>query len=243
MSSRSGATLVTGASRRIGQALATGLLKSGESVVAHSRIWNDSKVSSFSEAACAKVGVRWHPWEADFESSRLPPLPDVPISHLVLNASMFERGEPWNTLTSTVNEASLISRHLQVNVLAQWELAIAVAARGHLESVVMILDTYYDRPLPGYSAYQVSKAAGAGLVRALASELTPIRVNGVAPGTVLWSDRSEEDRAEAVNGAVSRTVLARVGVVDDVVGAVKYLRDAPYLTGEIIRVDGGRWKP
>lgn len=241
MDASAGTTLVTGGSRRIGMALCLSLLDSGRGVVAHSRSWEPEKIDMFSEVSGTQAGVDWHPWAHDFTLPR-PALPDVPVKHLVLNASLFERGADWKGLSSTQDEAERMARHLQVNVIAQWELAVALAARGDLESIVIVLDTYFDRPLPGYGAYQVSRAAGAGLVRALASELAPIRVNGVAPGTVLWSERPAAERAESDQGVRDRTVLGRTGKPQDVVGAVRYLLDAPYVTGEILRVDGGRWK-
>ncbi|MGO4778449.1 SDR family oxidoreductase, partial [Lysobacter sp. 2RAB21] len=101
---------------------------------------------------------------------------------------------------------------------------------------------YLDRSFAGHSAYQVSRAAGAGMVRALAAELLPCRVNAVAPGTVLPSVRDPAERAEQEDAIAARTVLGRMGSVEDVVEAVLYLRDAPYVTGEILRVDGGRFK-
>lgn len=237
-----GYTLVTGASRRVGKALATAILDGGHAVIAHSRAWDTKKVDTFSMTSGAAEGLHWIPWAHDF-SAPCPALPDVPIRHLILNASTFEQGQPWAALTSPATERALLARHLQINVIAQWELAIAVAARGHLESIVMVLDTYYDRPLPGHAAYQVSRAAGAGLVRALASELAPVRVNAVAPGTVLWSERAAAERAETEADVADRSVLGAIGSVHDVVEAVLYLRNASFVTGEILRVDGGRWKP
>lgn len=236
-----GFTLVTGASRRIGLALASALLADGERVVAHSRAWDASKVQAFAEVTGARAEGVWQPWAADFLHC-VPALPAEPITRLVLNASMFGRGCAWKGSPATPEEATLMRQHLQVNVLAQWELALAVAARGELESIVMVLDTYYDRPLPGHAAYQVSRAAGAGLVRALAAELAPVRVNAVAPGTVLWSERPIAERAESVECADARTVLGHVGEPADVVHAVRYLLSAAYVTGEVLRVDGGRWK-
>ncbi|MGH8082859.1 MAG: SDR family oxidoreductase [Lysobacter sp.] len=232
-------TLVTGASRRIGRAIAQACLARGETVIAHRRD-PDEVPEPFS------APVQTWCWDM---ADPLPSLPDAPITDVVLSASLFERGYAWGALGAAdggsariEEERERLQRHLRVNLLAPWELVVSLHARHPLRSVVMLLDTYLDRSFSGHSAYQVSRAAGAGMVRALAAELSPCRVNAVAPGTVLPSVRDPAERAEQEDAIAARTVLGRMGSVDDVVDAVLYLRDAPYITGEILRVDGGRFK-
>lgn len=234
-------TLVTGASRRIGRAIAEACLSRGEHVVAHRRSERDTP-EPYSAPVRAWCWDMTQPLEA---------LPDAPITDVVLSASLFERGYAWGALgasegeggaTRIEEERERLQRHLRVNLLAPWELVVSLHARSPLDSVVMLLDTYLDRSFAGHSAYQVSRAAGAGMVRALAAELTPCRVNAVAPGTVLPSVRDPAQRAEQEDAIAARTVLGRMGEVDDVVDAVLYLRDAAYITGEVLRVDGGRFK-
>ncbi|MGO4260475.1 SDR family NAD(P)-dependent oxidoreductase [Lysobacter sp. TAB13] len=232
-------TLVTGASRRIGRAIAEACLTRGERVVAHRR-----SADSVPEPFCAPV-LEWC-WDMN---EPLPALPEADITDVVLSASLFERGYAWGALGAAdggpgriEEERERLQRHLRVNLLAPWELVVSLHARRPLRSVVMLLDTYLDRSFAGHSAYQVSRAAGAGMVRALAAELSPCRVNAVAPGTVLPSVRDPAERAEQEDAIAARTVLGRMGSVEDVVEAVLYLRDAPYVTGEILRVDGGRFK-
>jgi pteridine reductase len=94
--------------------------------------------------------------------------------------------------------------------------------------------------MPGYAVYCISKAGLAMMTRALATELGPsIRVNGVAPGAILWAEN--EPNAAEKQMILDRTALRRTGEPDDIASAVAYLAlDAPYVTGQILAVDGGR---
>ena len=103
-----------------------------------------------------------------------------------------------------------------------------------------MLDIYAERPLAGYTLYCMAKASLAAMTRSLALELGPdVRVNGIAPGAVLWpaDGKSDEDQ----NELLSRTPLKRPGTPEDVASAILWLlRDAHYTTGQVIQVDGGR---
>ena len=157
------------------------------------------------------------------------------LDALVNNASLFEPGgadpadpQQWDRLQA-------------VNVQAPWLLGEAAAA--HLRKtqgcIVNLLDIYAARPLPGYLAYCASQSALAGLTRAQALELAPeVRVNGIAPGAILWPDEDDGRDRQAI---VESTALKRLGQPDDIAWAALYLiRDATYLTGEVLTVDGGR---
>jgi pteridine reductase len=94
--------------------------------------------------------------------------------------------------------------------------------------------------MAGHAVYSISKAGLAMMTLALARELGPaIRVNGVSPGAILWPQQSLD---EAVKKTIlERTVLGRLGEPADIASAVAYLAlDAPYVTGQILAVDGGR---
>jgi pteridine reductase len=111
------------------------------------------------------------------------------------------------------------------------------AARG---AVVNLVDVHADRPLRGHAVYCISKAGMAMMTRALAKELGPeIRVNGVAPGAILWPENEPpESEKQAI---LQRTALERMGEPGDIASAVAYLAlEAPYITGQILAVDGGR---
>ncbi len=107
-------------------------------------------------------------------------------------------------------------------------------------SIVNLIDIYAYRPRPGYPIYSLSKAGLLALTRALAREMAPeVRVNGVAPGAILWPDTP---MGEAERTALLDSIpLRRMGQVADIANAVRYLVcDADYVTGQILAVDGGR---
>jgi pteridine reductase len=107
-------------------------------------------------------------------------------------------------------------------------------------SIVNIVDIHAERPLKGYALYSVTKAALAALTRSLALELAPrVRVNGVAPGAIAWPEDGQFEDAERAR-IIATTPLGRLGSPDDIARAVHFLACAPYVTGQILAVDGGR---
>jgi pteridine reductase len=139
--------------------------------------------------------------------------------------------------------------------LAQWDdlvgtnlkapLFLSQAAAPHLRRttgvIINLVDIHARRPLRDHPVYGPAKAGLAMLTRSLAKDLGPeIRVNGVSPGAILWPE--DEDMSEAVkDNIVGQTALKRTGSPEDIAGCVLYLvRDATYVTGQIIAVDGGR---
>jgi pteridine reductase len=160
------------------------------------------------------------------------------LDALVNNASSFH-ATPFGSITERDWE-DLMGTNLRAPLfLAQ---AAAPRLREANGAIVNIVDIHADRPLGDFVVYSVAKAGLAGLTRSLALELGPeVRVNGVAPGTILWPDDGDHfSRAEQMR-IVGQTPLARIGSPEDVAGAVKYLLfDAPFVTGQILAVDGGR---
>jgi pteridine reductase len=115
--------------------------------------------------------------------------------------------------------------------------------------IVNIVDIHSQRPIAKHSVYNMAKAGLAMQVKTLAYELGPsIRVNGVSPGAILWPNNQKEQQQqennmtdETKNDIVSRTYLKRQGSAEDIARTVLFLvRDADYITGQIINVDGGR---
>ena len=107
-------------------------------------------------------------------------------------------------------------------------------------SVINIVDVHAERPMSGHPVYCISKAGLAMMTKSLARELGPaVRVNGVSPGAILWPE-NEPDAAQK-QAILQRTALKRLGDPADIASAVVYLAlDAPYVTGQILAIDGGR---
>ena len=101
---------------------------------------------------------------------------------------------------------------------------------------------HVERPKKGYIVYSVAKAGLVTLTKSLAHELAPeVRVNAVAPGPVLWPEDNPQFDEVYRQRVISQTLLKRIGESDDVARAVRFLiDDAPFITGQVIAVDGGR---
>ncbi|KZC43239.1 UNVERIFIED_ORG: pteridine reductase, partial [Rhodanobacter sp. FW104-R5] len=158
------------------------------------------------------------------------------LDALVNNASAFFP-TPLGTATPQQWDSLFASNAQAPFFLSQAAIPALREARG---GIVNMIDIYAERPLAEHTVYCMAKAALAAMTRSLALELGPeIRVNGVAPGAVLWpSDGKPYADQQAM---LARTPLQRAGTPEDVAGAVLWLlRDAPFVTGQIIRVDGGR---
>jgi pteridine reductase len=137
--------------------------------------------------------------------------------------------EQWHDLVGSNLKAPLF--------LSQAALPALRAARG---VIINIVDVHSQRPLRDHPVYGAAKAGLAMLTRSLAKDLGPhIRVNGVSPGAILWPDEGMSDALRA--GIIKQTALKRSGEPEDIANTVLFLvRDAPYITGQIIAVDGGR---
>ena len=106
-------------------------------------------------------------------------------------------------------------------------------------NIINLVDIYAEKPLKEHAIYSIAKAGNAMLVKSLAAELAPqVRVNGIAPGVILWSDGAEESKQAAI---LEQVPLRRSGAPSDIAEVLLFLvRDGRYITGEIIKVDGGR---
>jgi pteridine reductase len=159
---------------------------------------------------------------------------------LVNNASRFYSTLPGETQAWQWDD--LLNSNLRgPYFLVQALLSELRLARG---TVINLVDVHAERPMRAHAVYCVSKAGLAMMTRALAKDLGPeIRVNGVAPGAILWpeSEPAGKDLQAQRQSILRRTALGRLGEPSDIASAVCYLAlDAPYITGQILAVDGGR---
>ncbi len=234
--------LITGAARRIGAAISHRLHEHGANVAIHYRDSSDEANALCDELNAARPDSAM-PLRADLsDTSAFPELINSitkwhgQLDILINNASSFYPTPPgqisdadWDNLIGTNLKAPLF--------LAQAALVPLRSSRG---VIVNIVDIHARHPLRNHTVYGAAKAGLAMLTRSLARDLAPdIRVNGVSPGAILWPEADLSDAAK--KSILGQIPLGRTGEPDDIAGCVLYLvRDAIYVTGQIIAVDGGR---
>lgn len=235
--------LVTGAARRVGAEIARTLHRAGARVVLHYR----SSADEAATLAAALNGLRadsaWTS-RADLKEDGAPEaLIDAVLGRegrldgLVNNASSFFR-----TPIGMIDAAAwtdLIGSNLKGPLFLSQ--AAAPSLRERRGTIVNIVDIHAERPLRHYPLYCAAKAGLLGLTRALALELAPeVRVNGVSPGAIEWPEDGQFPPAERA-AIIDHTLLGRIGTPADIARTVGFLVfDAPYVTGQILAVDGGR---
>ena len=235
--------LVTGSARRIGAAIARRLHAAGYDLALHYRdSASDARaLATELEAVRANSTLLLQADLAEFD--RLPELVAKTIGRfgrldaLVNNASSFYP-TPLPEVTPGQWEDLLGANARAPFFLTQAAAPELARRRG---AVVNVVDIHAERPLPRYPVYTAAKAALAGLTRALAVELAPaVRVNGIAPGAILWPEDDQYPPAERER-ILAQIPLQRLGEPGDIARAVRFLlEDAPYVTGQILAVDGGR---
>jgi len=234
--------LITGGAKRLGAAIARRLHAAGAAVLIHYRD---------SEAEAAKLEAELNGLRprsaAKVKAELLAPIAPRALVSAALDA--------FGRLDLLVNNASsffpvavgeiepshweeLVGSNLRAPRFISQQAAPELAKREG--AIVNVVDIHADRPLKGYPVYSIAKAGLAALTRSLALELAPrVRVNGVSPGAIAWPDDGQFDPAERAR-ILATTPLGRVGSPEDIAQAVHFLATAPYVTGQIIAVDGGR---
>jgi len=236
------AVLVTGSARRLGAAIARGLHAAGFDVALHchaSRAEADALAADLEALRAGSTVVL----QADLAAfDRLPELVAQTVGRfgrldaLVNNASAF--------FPTPIGQATPDQWDALFNANARAPFFLAQAAAPHLRAsrgaIVNLADIHAERPLRDHTLYGMSKAALVHMTRALALELAPeVRVNAIAPGAILWPDAGKADAAK--QAMLDRTPLQRIGTPEEVADAVLWLlRDATYVTGQVVRLDGGR---
>lgn len=236
--------LVTGGAKRVGAAIVRRLHAAGANVAIHCRSSLYDALALRAELNDKRADSAMTVQADLLETVTLPRVVAEVVQQfgrldaLVNNASSF-----YPTPLEQVNEAQW-NDLLGTNLKAPLFLAQAAAAelRRQRGCIVNIVDIHSEQPLHGHLLYNIAKTGLAGLTRALAQEMAPqVRVNGVSPGVNLWPENAEWQDEDKRRRHIAHTLLKREGEPDDIARAVQFLiADAPYVTGQIIAVDGGR---
>jgi pteridine reductase len=234
--------LITGAAHRIGAQLARQLHETGMNIALHYR---------HSKSAAEELAAELNQQRKDsvitiqgdlLDTEILPQIIKQAASHwqgldvLINNASSFFPTEVGGSTEEEWND--LIGSNLKAPFF------LAQAATPYLQKqqgcIINIIDIHAERPLKGHPIYSIAKAGLAMMTKSLARELGPdIRVNGIAPGAILWPElEMDESNKQEI---IERTALKRQGSPEDIARTALFLiRDAEYISGQIISVDGGR---
>jgi pteridine reductase len=234
--------LITGGAARIGAAIARELHAHDIDIVIHYRNSVDPAAALVEELNAIRHNSADTVQGDLLDHETIPRIIDEvavfnnDLSVLVNNASSFYAtplgtvtGQEWDDLVGT-------------NMKAPFFLAQAAAPwlRKSRGCIVNLVDVHGIRPKKDFPVYSMAKAANAMMIKSLARELGPeVRVNGVAPGAILWPEHEISDIDKA--RILSRVPLARHGEIEDIARAVRFLvTEADYITGQLISVDGGR---
>ncbi|MEN8128710.1 MAG: pteridine reductase [Pseudomonadota bacterium] len=234
--------LITGAARRIGATLVKTLHQAGMNIALHYR------------SSTAEAEQLYHELNLLRKNSAVLLQADL-LNDQELEPLVAQAQQRWKRLDVLINNAStfyptplgkITEQHwndiLGTNLKTPFFLSQAAAP--YLKTthgcIINIVDIHAERPLKNYAVYSIAKAGLAMLTKSMARELAPeIRSNGIAPGAIMWPEA--DDYAPMHQQIIARTALKRQGSPEDIARAALYLiRDATYVTGQIITVDGGR---
>lgn len=236
--------LITGGAKRVGAAICKELHAQGAQLMIH---YNTSTTEA--RALQAELNLIRSDSVAIIQGDllnidALPKLVEETVNQfgkldvLINNASTY-----YPTEIGKINEANwqdLMGSNLKAPIFLTQ--AAATELRKSHGCVVNITDMHVERPKKGYIVYSVAKAGLVTLTKSLAHELSPeVRVNAVAPGPVQWPEGNPQFDEVYRQRVINQTLLKRVGEPEDVAKAVKFLiYDAPFITGHVLAVDGGR---
>jgi pteridine reductase len=234
--------LITGAAKRLGASIARALHGAGANVVIHYH-GSEAQAHELANALNSQRAGSAHLVSSDLlNAARMPDL----VAHAVT---------AFGGLDILVNNASTFyPTPLGSITLGQWDdligtnlkapLFLAQAAAPQLRKrqglIINMVDIHAQRPLPDHTVYCVAKAGLVMLTRSLARELGPeVRVNGIAPGPVLWPEAGAEESLK--QEIIGKTALKRMGSPDDIARAALFFAiESPFVTGQILAIDGGR---
>lgn len=235
--------LVTGAANRIGAEIARTLHQNGANLIIHYRnssaaahaLERDLNAERNDSAICYQADL------SDIEALDLLAQKSTQafdsLDFLINNASCF-----YPTRLGEINQRDwqdLIGSNFKAPLFLSQ--ACYPSLREANGAIVNMLDIYASSPLKNYSLYCCTKAASQMLVKSLALEMAPqVRVNGIAPGAILWPETSDANAVEKQQALLRKIPLNRTGSTESITQTVMFLLGHDYITGEVIRVDGGR---
>jgi pteridine reductase len=234
--------LVTGGAKRLGAAIARRFHEAGAALVVHYHRSHPAAESLVAELNAARAGSAIAACADLNDVACLPGLVATALDRygrldvLVNNASTFYP-TPVGTITAAQFD-DLVGTNLRAPLFLSQ--AAATALRSSQGLILNMVDIHGRRPLKAHPVYSAAKAGLVMLTKSLARELGPdVRVNGIAPGPVLWPERELDQGVK--DEIIARTALKRSGSPEDIARTALYLAtEAPYVTGQVITVDGGR---
>jgi pteridine reductase len=234
--------LITGGARRVGAAIGRRLHAAGANLVVHYRNSAQDAEALVGELNAARAGTAAG-FRADLlDLEKLHELSGYAVGRfggldvLVNNASTFYP-TPVGKITPQ-NWDDLMGSNLKAPLFLSQTAAPALRKRNGL--ILNIVDIHALRPLRDYTVYCIAKAGLHMLTRSLAKELGPeIRVNGISPGPVMWPEHGGDEASRAK--IIQRTILQKMGTPEDIARtALFFAAHAPFITGQVLAVDGGR---
>jgi len=235
--------LITGGAKRIGAATSRYLHEKGFNIILH---YNNSEAEAESmkeelnkirKNSCSTIKANFNSDTSINEMiSKVNKITKV-LDVLVNNASSF--------YSTPIDKASLVEWRDLTDTNVTTPLFLTQALFLHLKEakgcVVNISDTLVKNGIKNYSLYSGAKSALEGITKSLAKELAPeVRVNGIAPGAILWPDDKDlsEEEKETI---LKKVAIGKTGKPEDIASAIFFLTQSKYITGQIINVDGGRF--
>lgn len=233
--------LITGAAKRIGAAITSGLHDAGMNVIIHYNT-SSNEAQALSTTLNRKRPDSAHLIQANLlETDSLAELVDKAyainqrLDVLINNASVF--------YATPVNDISANQWEEVMGINVKAPLFLIKHAAPYLAvnkgCIINLADIHAKRPLKNYPLYSISQSGLIMLTKALAKELGPaIRVNAISPGAILWAEKMDDDKKKMI---LARTVLGHQGSLAEIVNATHYLiEDTEYMTGQVLTIDGGR---
>lgn len=241
--------LVTGAAKRIGAEIVRHLHQAGFNLVIHyhfsekaaQELADELNEERENSACCIQADLNNTAHINDLATQAVQRWQRIDL--LINNASSF-----YPTPIGSASEGDW-DNLINSNLKAPFFLAQALARNlsEHHGCIINIADIYADKPLKKHSIYSIAKAGNVMLTKTLAQELAPlVRVNGIAPGAILWPDDANKNPEDKLSDDNKEKMLARIplqqrGQAQDIAKTILFLaQSAPYITGQILTVDGGR---